>query len=72
MKIRIIYKSSNHFYQTHDEWYWSVYDGIVPHVETYKAAYELTEDIFFERFGTHRYVDYVSFRQGKHQRLKKS
>lgn len=58
----------NQFYQTHDEWYWEKYHEFAAECKTYKEAYEKTEEVFYERFGTHRFIDYASFKVGKHRK----
>ena len=55
----------------YDDFYWTTfYKHLAECDGRNKLAYEATEVDWEERFGTHRYSDYQSFRVGKYRHLK--
>lgn len=69
MNISHISRFGNNFYALHDDFYWDTFHEFASDAaNNYREAYELTEQVWQERFGVHRFVDYYSFKVGKHRR----
>lgn len=58
------------FHEAHDEEYWIKYLSLVQKVDSYRLAYELTEEWYLEQYGVCRYSSYESFRVAKHRRYR--
>jgi len=57
-------------YKHYSDLYWKKYLDNCQVTESYKGAWELTEEWFFEMAGFNLFTSYESFKVGKHRKFK--